>query len=109
MNAGIVRRGAVEGLRDAWRTLWLRIPGAYYFSHPDWLLPWWATLGGATSRISQSSRQATSFAELLLWHCARRLSAASSKRLGKESATTPTGSHRIRILPVLTCLGSLST
>jgi CelD/BcsL family acetyltransferase involved in cellulose biosynthesis len=48
VNGRVVRGSDVEPLEGAWRELWLRSADAHYFSHPDWLMPWWATLGRGT-------------------------------------------------------------
>ena len=32
-------------LQPSWRDLWERTHAALAFNHPDWLLPWWPTLG----------------------------------------------------------------
>lgn len=36
-------------VREAWRGLAARCPDATIFQDPDWLLPWWAHLGAATT------------------------------------------------------------
>jgi CelD/BcsL family acetyltransferase involved in cellulose biosynthesis len=34
-----------RALQSDWRELWERTDAALAFNHPDWLLPWWPTLG----------------------------------------------------------------
>jgi CelD/BcsL family acetyltransferase involved in cellulose biosynthesis len=45
LRVRILGRGALDGLRDSWTALWLRLPEATPFNSWEWTAAWLATLG----------------------------------------------------------------
>jgi CelD/BcsL family acetyltransferase involved in cellulose biosynthesis len=41
----VLREREPGSTHEAWRALWTAIPSAIGFSHPDWIAPWWDSLG----------------------------------------------------------------
>ena len=48
MSESVLRGAEAQSLDEDWRKLWEATSGALAFNHPDWLMPWWGTLGKET-------------------------------------------------------------